>query len=188
MRRSGRTFLLIVVTGILLLVGNGCSGYTRVPKSYSHFWTGVRADLPDGWVRYNPALPDWVMTRDGLQLENIKISVKRAGSKVEGSERRYQSSMMPHEIAELSLALLKVRDEVNDLEIESIDLVTIAERDGYFARATFEDDRGLTKRLQVFGAMIEGYVCEFWYIAEESIYYDKHRKAFEEIISTVHTK
>ena len=62
-------------------------------------------------MQFNPSNPTLAITRDGLRLETICISVVRAGKEIKNTERRYQPSMQPHEIAELSLSLLEARDE-----------------------------------------------------------------------------
>jgi hypothetical protein len=73
----------------------------------------------------------------------------------------------------------------NDFKVEKIELVSVAGRDGYHATATFLDEQGLSKRLQLYGAMIEGYICEFCYLATEPIYYEKYRPVFDKMMSTV---
>lgn len=167
---------------------NGCSMYSPTPKYFEHSRTRLKVELPANWLRYNQSLPTWVLTRDGLQLEVIAISSIRVGDKIKNTERRYQAGMLPYEIAELSLAILKTRDDVNDLKIEKIELATVAGREGYGATAGFVDALGLAKKLWLFGAMIDGYVCEFCFIAEESVYFEKYRGAFERLVQSSQTQ
>jgi len=125
------------------------------------------------------------MTRDGLGLETIEIYIDKVGKKLEGTERTYRADMLPHEIAELSLNLIESLDETNDFQVNGIELATIAGRDAYRADASFKTEGGLRKRLRMYGARIEDHVCEFQYVAEDEVYYDKYIKVFEDMISSV---
>ncbi len=93
--------------------------------------------------------------------------------------------MLPFEIAELSLAILKTKDEVNDLRIDKIELATISGRDGYSATASLVDGQGLPKKLLFYGAMIDDYVCEFCFVAEATIYFTKYKSDFEKMMASV---
>jgi len=130
------------------------------------------------------ALLSGCATRDGLRLEAIWISVKRMGKKLEGTRRLYQPSMLPHEIAELTLGLLEARDDTKNFQTEQIELKEVVGVEGYEARARFVDAGGLPKRLLLRGAALHGYVCEFGYVAAETAYYERYLPAYEEIVSS----
>lgn len=166
----------------------GCAPYARAPRTYSVATTRIKVDLPERWIQFNPANPAMVITRDGLALENIKISVTRTGKKLKGIERRYDPSMQPHDIAELSLALLDALDETNDFKVEKVESALVAAHDGYHATATYVDDQGLAKRLQLYGAMIGDCVCEFSYVATEPVYYEKYWPVFEKVLASATVK
>jgi hypothetical protein len=144
--------------------------------------------VPDGWLRYNPENPALVITKDGLQLEAIRVSMTRAGKRLEGTERRYQRGMLPHEVADLSLALIKAREDTNDFQIESMDFATIAGHEGFHAKASYLDETGLKKRLWLFGSMIDGYACQLHFVAAEPIYFDKYLPVFQQLVSSAVVK
>lgn len=174
-----------LVFGLACLVAvTGCATYSSAPRSYDHFWTQLQVALPEGWLQYNPESSALVITKDGLQLEQIRISMTRAGKRLEDTERRYQRGMLPHEIAELSLALLEAREDTNDFEIEKMDFATIAGHDGFHATARFLDESGLKKRVYLYGAMLDGYVFELLYVAAEQVYFEKYRPAFEHVVAS----
>lgn len=185
--RSVKAVTCLSIVSLTFLAG-GCATYSNAPKSFSHSRTRLTVALPPNWLRFNQSLPTWVLTKDGLQLEIIAISVIRTGEKMKDTDRRYQKGMLPFEIAELSLAILKTKDEVNDLKIDKIELASIAGRDGYSASATFVDGQGLPKKLLLYGAMIDDFVCEFCFAAEESVYFDKYKGDFERLLASVTTR
>lgn len=62
---------------LAIVVSGGCATYTRADDAFKHGRAGFVVDLPDGWLRYTPARPAYVLTRDGLRLETITIRVTR---------------------------------------------------------------------------------------------------------------
>lgn len=175
---------VLMSAGALLFAGAGCSIFSPVDESYHHKKAGLRVDLPQGWLRFNPRRPDYVMTRDGLRLEMISLQVIRMGKQLAGTDRVYQPDMLPYEVAELSLRLWEDLDETKNFEIERIESVKLAGHDGYKADALFTDTTGLRKRLRVYGAPIGDYVCEFSYEAAQEVYFDKYGDVFEQLVAS----
>lgn len=127
------------------------------------------------------------MTRDGLRLEQISIALTKVGHDVPGTDRTYQAGMLPHEIAELSLGLLEPREGTKNFSIETIEVVNVTGHDAYKAEATYVDEGGLPKRLQIVGIMSGEFVCELLYAAADLVCFQKYEPAFEEMLAGVRT-
>jgi hypothetical protein len=124
------------------------------------------------------------MTHDGLGLETIRIDVTKMGKKLRGSERVYQPDMLPHEIADLTLSLFEAIDERNEFQVESVERFRIAGLDGFKAEASFKAETGLCKRLRIYGVEVEGYLCEFRYVAADKVYFTKYLPDFERMVAS----
>ena len=162
----------------------GCATYSAVKSPFTHRAAQLRIDLPQGWLRYNPANPALTMTRDGLRLERITVALTHLGKKLPDTQRVFHENMLPHELAMFSLGLIEARDDTVNFEIEKIELAAIAGRDAYLAHARYADDGGLPKRLKMYGTIIGDYVCEFAYEAAELVYFDKYDKIFEDLVAS----
>ena len=108
--------------------------------------------------------------------------------KIPGTERVYRPSMLPQEIAELSLGLTESSDQTKNFEIQNIELADVADYDGYRARAVYVDPVGLRKRLEIVGAPIQNYVCELIYIAADEVYFDRYYEIFADVVSSARVK
>lgn len=163
---------------------SGCATYGPVGKTYHYRKIKLEVELPSGWLRFNQAKAAYLMTCDGLGLDAIGIHVTRMGKKLPDTQRVYRADMLPHELAELTLSLIEARDETNEFHVDNIELSDIAEHDGYRADVVFKDENGLRKRLRIYGAGIEGYLCEFRYEAADEVYFDKYVDIFENLASS----
>ena len=163
----------------------GCATYSPVSRRYSEFGSGLRADLPKGWLRFNPAKDGCTITRDGLRLERVTLRTHRVGKKIEGTDRVYSAGMMPYEAADLSVGLLKAQPDVKGFEVQEIDATRVAGQEGYQIDARYVDGAGLGKRLRICGAMAGKYVYELVYEAAEAVYFQKYERVFEGIVSSV---
>jgi hypothetical protein len=181
--KPGRTSMPVLAT-LMLAQFSGCATYSRVGESYRHGRTRLEVKLPAGWLRYNPARPAFAMTRDGLRLESITISVTRAGKELAGTDRVYQAKMLPHEAAELSLGLIETREDTKHFSVDKIELATVAGHEGYRADATYVDSQGLPKRLWMYGALITDHLCEFSYTGAESVYFERYLPVFKELVAS----
>jgi hypothetical protein len=183
--RRRNLFLVVSTLGVACVhFTAGCSTYSRVGREYRHSGAKLRVSLPSGWLRFRPARDAYVFTRDGLQLERISIRLTKTGKKLAGTDRTYNTGMLPHEIAELSLGILDARDDTKNFVVERIDLATVAGYEGYVASATYTTPAGLPMRVRLCGALIGEYVCEFQYAAAADVYYHRYLTTFEELVST----
>jgi len=174
----------VVLVAVLLVQLFGCATYSRMGQSYRHGRTGLEVKLPAGWLRYNPARPACMITRDGLRLDAVTIATTRTGKDIPGTDRVYQSNMLPHEVAELSLGLIEARDDTKNFTVDKIELASVAEHEGYQADARYVDARGLPQRLRIYGTVIADHICEFRYTGAESVYFERYLSEFEETVSS----
>jgi hypothetical protein len=171
--------------GLALLVAlPGCATYSRVGSTYRPSGTALEVQLPPGWLRYNPARNGFVMTRDGLRLETIALSSARIGKKLPKTERVYRADMLPYELAEVSLGLIEASGAAKNLKTETIELASVAGRDGYRADASYVDEQGLPKQLRMYGLIVGDHVCQMVYDAAKAVYYEKYLPAFEGLVAS----
>ncbi len=185
MSRGALTPSVAFAAVVFLIMLPGCATYSRAHSSYRHRQTGLQMELPAGWLQYTPAHPGLTLTRDGLRLECISILVTKCGAKLPGTQRVYRADMLPHELAELSLGLIESSEATKNFQIERVELVPIAGRDGFQADAIFVDEGGLPKRLRVVGFAIGQYVCELRYSAAATAYFEKYEPAFQAVVASI---
>lgn len=174
-----------LAAAMLLLASPGCSTYSRTQGVLEHKKAGVRVSLPTDWLVYRPDRPALTLTRDGLRLERITISVTRHGEKAHGTERAYRAGMLPHEIAELSLGILANEEATKNFEIERVEMVSVAGRDGYSAEAVYVDGAGLPMRLRMIGFHAEEHVCELRFVAADAAYFKRYAPVFDAVVASV---
>jgi len=176
---------LALILCLPILMTSGCAAYSSVPKQFKHRRTSLVVNLPSGWLRFRSGTTAYIMTKNGLQLETIEISLRKIGKKLSGTERVFQGSMLPLEIAELSLGLIEASDATKNFKIEEIKLAHIGGQDGYEAVAHYYDTSGLKKRLLIYGMRIDDYICEFTFSAAQEVYYQKYLDVFTKLIDSV---
>ncbi len=177
---------VVVVALMSSTILTGCATYMAAGKTFRHYNAKLVVALPAGWLRYTPDRSTFVMTRDGLRLESIAIASQRVGKRIAGTERAYSASMLPHEIAELSLGLLAARGDTPNFEVDKIALASVAGQDAYVADAHFIDVTGVPRRVRQYGARVGEYILEFRFVGSEPVYFEKHLPVFESMVASAH--
>jgi uncharacterized protein YerC len=180
--------IVALSVGFIILTSGGCATYSPVKSPYTQQKCGLEVALPSGWLQFVPAKKCYMMTRDGLRLEAIVIKLTRVNDKIEGTERVYQANMLPQELADLSFGLIKAQEGVKNASLERVERAVVAGQDGYKADATYVDGSGLPVRLRMYGAVVNGYVCEFSYNAADPVYFSKYEKDFESLVASAKVK
>ena len=183
---TSRTRCILMGSAItFVVVATGCGPYVSAPKRYSEFGSRLQVDLPEGWLQYTESKDGYTITHDGLRLEKITINTTKVGKKIEGIDRVYNAGMMPHEVADLSVGLIKAKPDMKSFEVERIDAAKMGGQDGYRVDARYVDEGGLYKRVRMYGAILGKYVCELIYEAADPVYFQKHESTFQNVVSSV---
>ncbi len=169
---------------LLFVLVPGCATFMPVDDVFRHRQTRLEVSPPGDWLQYTPDRPHYTMTRDGLRLEFIAINVTKAGQKLQGTDRVYRADMLPYEVAELAMGVLEASDITKNFDVERIQKTQALGQPGFKAEATFTDALGLRKRLRSYGTIVGDYVCEFRYIAAESVYFDRYLETFERTVAS----
>ncbi len=164
----------------------GCSTYSSAGSQFKERHSRLVIPLPQGWLRYNDAKGAYVVTKDGLRLEQIAIRTIKVGDKIQGTARVYQSGMLPNEIAELSLGLMEARDETKNFKTKTIEATSIAGHDGFLAEADYVDSGGLPKRARLCGALLGEHVIQIAYVAARDVYFEKYLPAYQQMLKSAH--
>ena len=185
---TSRTFLIAGVIIAFVFVISGCGPFVPAPKRYSEFNSGLQVDLPQKWLQFTKAKNGFTITRDGLRLEKITIKTTKVGKKIEGIERVYLPNMLPHEVADLSIGLIKAQPDVKSFEVHKVNAIQLAGQDGYRVDAVYIDEGGLVKRIRMDGAIVGKYVYELIYEAVDQVYFQKYESIYQNIVSSVKIK
>ncbi len=162
----------------------GCATFTPAGELYRHRKIKLAVSLPEDWLRYVPARPGCTVTRDGLRLESISVLVTKVGEKLQGTDRVYRANMSPYEIAELAMGVLETAEETKNFDVKRIGAAQVLGQHGFRVEATFTDQHGLLKRLRSHGTLVRDHVCEFRYIAAESVYYERYLGDFDRLVAS----
>ena len=180
--------LLFLIVFFLATPTIGCSTYSNAGSQFKERHSRLIVPLPQDWLQFNDAEGAFVLTKDGLRLEQVVIRAIEVGNEMEGTARVYQAGMLPNEIAELSLGLMEAEEETKNFEVKDIEATTIAGTDGYLAEAAFVDKSGLPKRAMICGAMFGEIVVELSYVAARDVYFEKYLPAYRKMLNTAHVE
>ncbi len=164
--------------------------------------------LPDGWHWVSMG-DNLLATRDGVFLHNIIVERIRAGEAKRNSSRKYplaarsfedwpvqipnppetpfRSGMSPAEAAEAVLKNRRNDPRVIALNVQSVDMQTVAQTPGFKAVYGFQlkvQERWTAYRAVCYGFMLDGSFYGITYTAARRYYYDRDIGNFESVMQS----
>ncbi len=173
--------------GLLIASLAACAPWTRVDQA-SRLETkrdDYTLELPLGWVRHTASANDFFVTRDGPALNYIVVNRQPHDKKLPHTKRETRADMLPHEIAELTLAEWKSAESTANLEVISNAPVMLGGRPAVRVHVRFKNDRGLPiERVMVALVDTKGRLS-IQYEAPAIVYFQRGLADFEAMVASV---
>lgn len=170
-----------------LLALSGCASSTWTPVEEATFVApkdSFSVDLPSGWINFARAKNVTVVTKDGLDLQSIRIIRDDHKKAFKAIEKDSSANMLPQEVAENLIAEVKASYELDNIDTLSNDPVTIDGQPGFRLLLEYKTDRGLRRKYLAYGFVNDKGLYTMIYTAPTLHYFDRDLKVFERVVES----
>lgn len=177
-----------IITLTLALLLSGCAAtWVKVDDAGRHYQDEhYSVTLPVGWLRLESE-DSLILSKDGILLQHIIIQFRPHAKAFEKIEKDTSSTMLPSELAELTIAELKAtQDEgLPSLEILHNTPVELASHTGFGIHLRYKTDDGLRMDILLRGLVDENGFYLIKYNAPTLHYFEHDRPAYESLTESL---
>lgn len=150
-------------------------------------WFGARfaLDLPPDWMKLNFVENGLVATRDGFNLQAIKVRKIKFGDDLPHTKKKISKGMAPQELAEVLLDDVRSDGTANALKVIETRPLAISGQRGFRTTVAFRDSYGLTHKAVLCGVMAEGRAWQITYVAPARHYFDADLATFDAALASM---
>jgi len=161
----------------------GCAPWTQLKgQEYKFHAGGFKAQVPRDWMKANTGF--FLMTRDGLALNEVSVKRYRFKDKLEHTAKRFFPQMLPQDLVEVEQDNFRANANITGFEIIRNEPRTIHGQDGYLIEYTFSTMRGLTYHGIQSGFAYDEKVYRIRYEAPQQHYYETALSDFDTFLET----
>jgi hypothetical protein len=171
----------------LLLTLTACAPWTLIDADHRIETKGsdYRLELPTGWVKHSADANDLFLTRDGPALDYIAVNRQPHDRKLPYTRRETSATMLPQELAELTLAEWKNSPATANFELRSNQPATIGGKPGVRLHIRFKNERGLPIERVMYELVDARGRLAFQYEAPAIVYFQRGLADFEAMVASV---
>jgi hypothetical protein len=142
---------------------------------------GYEVSLPAGWRRGTAVSDSLLLTRDGINLQYIRIARVAVGDELTHTKKKFAKRMSVQEIAEVELDEVRSDQAVRNFEpVENVPF-QVASLPGFKLVCTFKAENGLRLRRVHYGVLVRDRVYRVQYQAPARYYFEKDLATFERV-------
>ena len=177
----------VIVVFVLMLLA-GCAGSWVKVDDAGRTYVGEHysSTLPTGWMRIESG-DALIVSKDGILLQYISILYKPHKNAFETIEKDSSATMLPSELAELTIAEIKAAEDegLPSLEILGNVPVEMAGHTGFSLHIRYKTTDGLRMEMLLRGVVDENGFYLVKYSAPTLHYFDRDRHAYEEVVTSL---
>jgi hypothetical protein len=176
-----------LVIGLVFASLAACTPWTRV-DSANRLETKTRdytVELPLGWVKHTTRSSNIFITRDGPALNTIVVSRQPHDVKLPHTKRITRADMLPHELAELTLAEWKSTEATANLEVLANTPATLGGQPAVRVHIRYKNERGLPIERVLIGMVDAKGRLSLQYEAPAIVYFQRNLADFEAMAASV---
>jgi hypothetical protein len=173
-------WVLSALSATALLTG-GCVPYTAVAGKQTLSEYDVEVTTPSGWYRANRASDMFLITRDGLALQAIRVQRLAVSDALKFTKRKFGEKMPPSEVAEVELDEMRSDPNVLNLTVEENAPAMLDGRAGFRLVYTWNTKSGLRLKRIHYGFQEGKFVYRLSYQAAARYYFDRDLATFESV-------
>lgn len=142
---------------------------------------GFTATVPEGWHRFMRAEDMFLITRDGVLLQHIRIQRVAIDADLKFTKRKFDATMSPFEVAEVELDEQRSNPEIGDFAVEENIPAMVAGRPGFRVICSERTKEGLRLKWVHYGFVDGKWVYRLIYQAAARHYFEKDLATFEQV-------
>jgi hypothetical protein len=173
---------------LTLLLLSGCATtWVKVDDSGRNYRSEhYSVTLPTGWLRLESD-NTLILSRDGILLQIISIQYRPHENTFEKIEKDSSVTMLPSELAQLTIAELKASqdDGLPSLEILSNTPVELAGYTGFDIHLRYKTDAGLRMDVEMRGVVDESGFYLLKYSAPTLHYFERDRQTYKTLTESL---
>jgi len=179
-----RIKLLFILSLVLFICG--CAAWQLVQNPYQWRYAKFEATLPAEWMKFNSPADLLFLTKDGEQLQTIRIFRYEINKKdiLPISKKTFTDAMLPQEISELIMNEMSLDQNRQKLSIIENVPFKISGKDGFRVEYTFNTPDNLKLKSILYGFKSDKFLYLIQYQAAEQYYFDKDLTVFNEFIKS----
>ncbi len=140
--------------------------------------------LPSNWMRFGQESEGLLLSRDGVALQVITLSHAAHEEAFSPLEIISSSSLLPSELAELTIRLLKSQQGMRALQVIANQPAEIAGEYGFRLQLGFENQQGLNYQGVLYGLATEKRFFLLSFYATEIYYFQRDLPVFEKLVGS----
>jgi hypothetical protein len=142
---------------------------------------GCEVTLPAGWRRATTVGDSLLVTRDGVNLQTIRIERVAIGDELTHTKRKLAKGISPQDVAEVELDEVRSDQGVRGFELLQNVPVQVAGLPGFKLVYSFRAVNGLRLRRVHYGVLVRGWVYRVQYQAPARYYFGRDLATFERV-------
>ena len=107
----------VVALVFLACALGGCAPWVQVEGPYRMDSHNFKVNLPAGWRRATWVQDSPLVTRDGMDLQNIKIERVGVGQNLKHTKKKFAKGMLPQDVATLELDEVRSDQGMRNVEM-----------------------------------------------------------------------
>ncbi len=150
-------------------------------------WIGARfaVSVPDDWMMLNFVEDGLVVTRDGFNIQTIRVWKLKLGEDLPHTKKRISKDMAPQGLAEVLLDDLRSDGSVNALKVLETRPAPIAGGKGFRTTVAFKDGHGLRHKAVLCGVIAKDRAWKIVYVAPARHFFDRDLAAFDAAVASL---
>jgi hypothetical protein len=125
-----------------------------------------------------------LISRDGPALQFITLETATHEKAFEKIKEVSDGSMLPSELAELTIALIKTQQNSTSVEVVENKPIVISGNDGFRLHVSFENQKGLNYEGVIYGVADNEKVFLLSFYATQIHYFPRDLPVFEKLVSS----
>lgn len=162
-----------VASLICLLAFVGCSHWSNVAGKYEVSSKNWHVEFPEGWRRHTPTTKVTLVTKDGLDLELVRISRIAPDDELEFTKQKFAKQMLPQEASELVIANLKADPSHTNFRVIENSPDSLGGLPGFKVLVEWKTLDGLRRKNLVYGLFYDEHYYEIFYEAPTRYYFEQ---------------
>lgn len=150
-------------------------------------WFGARfaLDLPPDWMRANGVEDGLVATRDGFNLQTIKLWKLKFDDDLAHTKKKIAKGVTAQELAEVLLDDVRSDGSVHALKVLETRPVSLAGDKGFRTTFSFKDGHGLRWKGVLCGVVVKDRPWQLSYVAPARHYFDRDLPVFDAALASL---
>jgi hypothetical protein len=163
---------------LALLVG-GCASVWQASPSVlqSQHWS---LNVPDGWMRFTTPTYD-MLSKDGPYLQYLFVQERPFSQPLGHTKRKLDSSLLPHEAAEIIVDNLKSDPQIRRFTLLSSEPAEVDGKMGFRLEYSHLDQQGAEIQSIYYGVILTRTFFNLRYTAARRYYFQKYLDEFEQM-------